>query len=197
MKKEGLEIHKVPPELRRHRQPSVHILADNHLKDWPIGDNQCQLMYFEHLPLSQWVEKLWSRTIIIQARIVVLYLHKFKNFMHGAPLKNRITQICHAIRATVGETWIFICNLLPAEGRLQLDDASRYNRQLFTSTQHVNQELERVFLLDMFAHFVDIQGRTIEPMSNYITTSGSLTLLGAFIFWGCLLQEVGVTGYSL
>ena len=83
--------------MTRRREPSVHILADAHLQNWPIGDTLCRISYFQHLSTSQWIEKLKRKTITIRTRITVLYMQKFRNLIHPTPLKNRLAQVCRAV----------------------------------------------------------------------------------------------------
>ena len=194
----GLQAHRIPRHLSRKCPVSIQLFADHHLKQWPFGDIQCHISYMEHLPLSQWVEKIKRRELIIRAGTIVLYLQKLRNITHPVPLKNQIGQICRSIRAASMETRIFICDTLPENGGPVNDDQLiRYNRSLFLATQHVNRELEKIFFLAMHAHFVDSNGQIIQPVHKYFSPGGYLTYLGCITFRACMAREVGITNYSL
>ena len=113
--------YQLPTWMRRRRGTFVHILADEHLSQWPIGDIQCKISYMPHQSLSQWVEKIRNRVIVIKAQIVVIYFQKFKGAGHLTPLKNQIAQVCRAIRG-VQDCRIFICDTLPAGSGSMLDE---------------------------------------------------------------------------
>ena len=201
IRRDGLWIHRIPPTLQRKRPHSIQLLADHHLKDWPIGDTFVRFTFLEHLPLSQWMEKIRAKTIIVNSRITVLYLQKLRHMMDNSAttLKNRIAQICRSIHAANADTRIFICDTLPPESNSELEKVGilKHNQLLFTATQHVNRELGRVFYLAMHPHFCDITGRVIEPIRKYMRPCGSLTLFGCMVFRNCLTREVGVTNYTM
>ena len=56
IRKHGLR-YKLPKWMHKVRS-SVHVLANHHLGEWPVGDHYCKLAMFQHLPLSQWLYKL-------------------------------------------------------------------------------------------------------------------------------------------
>ena len=94
---EGLK-YTIPKWMHRACPPSVCILVDYHLKEWPFGDTVCRTSYMEHLPLSQWIEKIKKKTIVLNnIRIIVLYLQKDRYAGHFTPMKNRVVQICRTI----------------------------------------------------------------------------------------------------
>ena len=151
--KEGVQDHKqIPTWMKRRRPASVHILADNHLGERPIGDQQCKLTYFQHLPLAQWIDKIRKKLIPLNSNITVLYLQKLRNLQLETLLKNRLAQICRIIRMVAPETRVFICDSLPPRSNslLEHDVIRRYNMQLFKATQHVNREFGMHIFLQVF-----------------------------------------------
>ena len=184
--------YKLPSWLRTRRPPSIHVIADQHLEEWPLGDQYCKLTYCQHLPLSQWLEHLRTQQLTIKAHNVVLYLHKLRHETHLTLLKNRLAQLCRVVRAAAPECRIFLSDMLPTESTLENDQITRHNGQLFIAVQHVNCDLERVFYLSMRIHFNDI-----VPWMDYFKRSGELTRLGCLTFRGCLAREVGITNYTL
>ena len=184
----------LPRWVRRRRPPSVHMIANHHLEEWPIGDIQCKLSYFQHLLLSQWGEKLRSQ-LPLKAHTVVLYLQKLRHMEHVTLLKNRLSQICRAIRAAA-QCHIFVCDTLPSELAIDNQLVQQYKKELFTAVQHINRQLERDFYLSMHVHFWS-NNLPIEPWSKYFKCSGELTAPGCFTFRGCMVCKVGITNYSL
>ena len=111
-------------------------------------------------------------------------------------LKNRLSQLCRAIKAVAGESKIFICDTLPDSSLLENQQIIRYNKDLFLATQHVNRELERIFFLSMHAHFY-LNNEGIQLWGQYFCNSGDLTSIGCLTFRVCMVREVGITRYSL
>ena len=194
---EGMNYSPLPTWMHRVRPASVHILADHHLGNWPIGDRLCKFSYFQHLPLIRWNDKLQYRDILIRAGVVVLYLQKIRHTGHTTFLKERVAQMCKAVRRANPDTRVFICDTLPSTAMLENQQVSKFNRELFVAVQQVNREMENIFYLSMNAHFSDVHGNLIHPADKYFKTSGELTYLGCVIFRACLCREVGITSYTL
>ena len=57
IRKEGVEAHNLPPALKRRKPPSVNLLADHQLQEWPIGEQFCKITFSQHLPLAGLLEK--------------------------------------------------------------------------------------------------------------------------------------------
>ena len=70
---EGMHYH-LPKWLHKAHPPSVHMLADHHLGDCPIGDRYCKIMYCQHLPISQWLCQIRDRTLLLKEHTIILYL---------------------------------------------------------------------------------------------------------------------------
>ena len=195
IRKEGIQ-YPLPSWMHKVRSDSIHILADSHLGEWPVGDRYCKLIFVQHLPLSQWLAKIKQRKIIIRSRAIVLYLQKLKNMGHATVLKNRLAQLCRSLRAAVPDACIYISDILPSDSPLENQSISRFNRELFTATQHVNRELEKIFYVSMNIHFAS-DGQLIHPWSKYFHISGDMMALGCLTYRGCLVRKVGITNYTL
>ena len=188
----------LPKWLRKARAGTIHILADDHLKQWPIGDGKCRISFVEHSPLRSWIDEVKNCSLVLNSNIVVLYLQKLHNVQHETLLRNRIAQICRTIQSVCSDCRIFICDTIPSATNSLLENQQivAYNRILFKATQHVNRQVERVFYLSMNAHFADVYGATIQPVEKYYHAE-ELTQLGCMIFHSCLFREVGITEYTL
>ena len=134
IRKEGVR-HRLPRWQRKQRC-TLHVLADSRFGEWPVGDQFCKLTYFQHLPTSQWMRKLRTREIIIKAHSVILYLQKLRYTEHVTPLRNKISQICRAVRSVNEDARIFLCDLIPSDSPLENEKVVKYNRDLFVATQH-------------------------------------------------------------
>ena len=199
IKTQGIH-YPLPKWMKKRWGASLHILADNHLGEWPFGDSQCRITYMQHQPLISWVTKLQQCSLLIRTHIVVLYLQKLRNMAHtAATLKNRLAQVCRSVRSASLDCRIYVCNTLPSgtNSLMENQQITLYNKSLFEATLHVNRKLEKVYYVSMNVHFMDEGGHTITPLHKYFCESNDLTRLGCLIFWGCLVREVGITSYSL
>ena len=108
-------LHFSAPEWIRNRKtraPSILVLADAQLDNWPARDRICTIT-LRKWPIRRWTQAIKSGEILIQSHTVVLYLEGTKVWNNVPPIKNILQGLCKAIRNHSGEPRIFIANHIP------------------------------------------------------------------------------------
>ena len=79
------------------RGPSLHILADSRIQNWPKCDNICVVDFRPGWSFKQWISALRAEMIRVKCNTVVLYLEKVHEFEEVPLVKNALHTICWII----------------------------------------------------------------------------------------------------
>ena len=180
---------------RRNRGPSVLILADAQLGNWPASDKICQVEYRPQWPVQRWIQAVKTGDIRIKAFTVVLYLEELKKWQDLPPIKNTIQKLCLAIRHFGQEPRIFVANFLPrVSSSPVMVPLVVSNFTLQQSIRSACRAVGRIHEMAMYEHFTSKNGHMLKPTHKYFSMDG-LTQQGCLIFRECLLREAGLKTY--
>ena len=180
------------------RSPSVHLLADSRVENWPSQDNMCVVDYHPGWNYGTWIAALRAETIRIKCNTVVLYLEKSQHYEDVPPIKNALHTICRTIRQHNNSARIFIANYLPtvtsSPVRRTLTEA---NFTLLQAVRSINRAIGKVHYLSLYKHFVSGKsGRVIRPTHKYFREDNiQLSSYGCMVFRECLVREAGLKQY--
>ena len=177
----------------QERRPSLHLLADARISNWPSTDKTCVMEYHPQWKFKHWIAALRAETVRIQANTVVLYLEETLAYEDVPPLKNNLHTMCKTIRQHCRGARIFIANLLPQIqhsllGRPRVES----NFTLLQAIRNVNRALSKTHYLSVYEHFVSNKGKVIRPLHKYFQENDQLTNYGCLILRECLLCEAGL-----
>ena len=195
--RQGSQLFSVPTSYkqRKSRGPSVLILADSQLHNWPARDPRCRLEYRQDWPLKHWAQAIRMGRIQVECHTVILYLESTKCWNDVPPIKNALLSLCKAIRNHSQDPRIFVTNHLPGlSGSPVRIPVVISNYTLQQATRSVCRAMGKVFELSMYEHFMSSAGKVIKPAQKYLGSDG-LTPHGCLIFRECLLREAGLKGY--
>ena len=178
---------------RNRRGPSMQLLADTRISEWPNNDNLC-LVDYHNWTLKQWVSALRAEIVRISCNTVILYLEKTHEYEDVLPLKNALHSICKTIWQHKAGARIFICNILPQVTSSPLRRSMESNFTLLQAVRSVNRALSKVHYLSVYEHFFS-SGRIIRPTHQFFQENGQLTRYGCLIFRECLFREAGLKTY--
>ena len=181
----------------RARGPSLQVLADARLSQWPRNDKICLVEYHQDWKFKQWLVALRAETVRITCNTVILYFEQTQEMgMEEVPrLKNALQAICRTIRQHKKDTRIFVANLLPQIGVSPLRRAIDSKFALLQAVRSVNRAIKKVHFLSVFEHFTSKKGKVIKPTHHYFQENNQLTQYGCLIFHECLMRESGIKGY--
>ena len=184
---------------RRARGPSLLILVDSQLGNWPGNDKICQIQMRKNWPLSRWSQAIKTGDIGIHSNNIFLYLESTRNWLDVPPIKNALHSLCKVIRshANANDPRIYISNHLPRISgsplRVPIHNLNFTQQQAIRS---VGRALGRVFEVSVHEHFVSSRkGRVIKPVHKYFIEDGALSQMGCMVFRECVLRETGLKSY--
>ena len=182
--------------LRGRNRPSVLILSDSRLKNWP-RDSMCQVEYHPEWSLNKWLEALKAEIIRVTCNTVILYFETTCRYTDVPPLKNKLQAICSVIQLNNHSARMFISNLLP---KVSDTPVSRFWVEssfiLLQAVRSVNQVGQRVHNMALFEHFTSSKEcKIIKPTHKYFDLDESLTPLGCLVLQECILRESGLKSY--
>ena len=180
------------------RPPSVHILADSKITEWPTRDNISTVDFKPEWNFRKWISALRAEMVRVDCHTVILYLERIQQYEAVPPLKNNLHTMCKILRQHYQGVRIFVSNLLPrAQGSSPLSrPMAEVNYILLQAVRSVNQALGKVFFLSTFEHFVSSRNcRIIKPTHMYFRQDGELTQLGCITLRECFLREAGLKPY--
>ena len=180
---------------RRPRNPSVLVLADTQLHNWP-KDGLCHVIV-KDWPVKRWAQAIKLGEIWINCSIIVLYLEGTQTWRDVLPLKNALQALCRVIKHHSSDPRIFISNHLPrVSGSPMQPLVTHTNFTLQQATRSICRVLGWVFELSIYEHFVTSKhSRILRPTQVYFEGARGLTRLGCMVFHECLLREVGLKSY--
>ena len=179
---------------RQHRPPSIQILADSRIKQWPAGDKVCVVDFHPNWTLKKWVAGLQAEIVRIQCNIVVLYLERTEEILDVPPLKNMLHSICKVIRQHKAGARIFVSNMLPKVGGSPLRRSAETSFNLLQAIRSTNRALLKVHYLSTFEQFCS-KGKIVKPTHQFFAQDGQLTQYGCLILRDCIMREVGIKSY--
>ena len=181
---EARQFNNTPAHGRR--KPSLQLLVDSRIREWPHKDNVCLVDYYPEWKFKDWIAALCAEMVCITCDTVVLYLEKSEEIQEVPPLKN-------ALQHKPGER-IFISNMLTKVSSSPLRRSVDSGFTLLQAIRSVNRVLHRVHYLSIFEHFFS-KGRIIKPTHQFFREDGHLTTYGCLIFRECILGESGLKPY--
>ena len=179
---------------RQVRKPSLHLLADSRVGNWPASDQICVIEYQPDWEIRHWISAVRAETIRIQSGTVIIYLERILSFSDVPPFKNLLQTLCKAVRAHRKDTRTFISNLLPGHSPL-CRKCIQADFILLQAIRSINCSLGKIFYLSVFEHFTSKSGKVIHPTYKYIQEDQQLTKLGCLVFRECLMREAGLKTY--
>ena len=180
----------------RKRGPSLQLLADARVAEWPVNDNICIVNHHPKWTFKQWIAAIRVEVVHIECETVVIYLEMTQEFDQAPPLKNGLQSLCKAIHSHHREAHIFVANTLPQihhspVKHLRADS----NYVLLQAIRSVNRVLKKIHYLSVYEHFVSKDGRINKPTHKFIKEDSDLTTYGCMIFRECLMHEAGLKKY--
>ena len=191
-----IKKHKQRKQERVVKEPSMHILADARLSNWPHHDRLCVVDYHPGWSLKKWVTSLRAEITRIRCNTVVLYLKKTQEYNEVPWLKNALQMICKVIRQHRRGARIFICNSLPKTACSPVaTPLVEIHFTLLQAVHSVNRALYKVHFLSIYEHFISRKGKLIKPAHVYFQEDQEMTKYGCLVVRECLLREAGLRGY--
>ena len=193
---EGLTFE-LPRWLRKDRPPTVQIISDSFLKNWP-QDNRCHLLTEDTSNIQQITHAVRSQSMRIQLPVTIVLVRAVRQIECLEPLKNAIQSLCRAIRVFSPAGRIFIASTTPSPNAVPVLGlrAHQHNKMLFQAVIGVNKKLTRVFYMALADHIWDGK-EYIQPIRQYFDTEGDLTYHGCVLIRSCMFREAGLAPYSL
>ena len=150
------------------RPPSLHILADSRIAQWPDNDNLCIVDFHPEWGFQNWISALRAETIRVKSNTAVLYLEKCQDYQDVVPIKNSLQTICKTLKQHNRDIRIFIANFLPTATRSPVKTAlAESNFNLLQAVRSVNRVLGKVHFLSVYEHFVSKTGSIIRPTHKF------------------------------
>ena len=179
------------------RSPSLHILADSRIGNWPVNDNICKVDYHPEWSFKKWIAALRAETVRVKCNTVVLYLERVQEFEEVPPLKNVLHTMCKILKQHNRDMHIFVSNLLPRITRSPVGKPLvEINFTLLQAVRSVNRAMGKVHYLSVYEHFVSSKGKIIKPTHIFFWEDNvQLTTYGCMILRECLLHESGLKSY--
>ena len=182
-----------------HRPPSMHILSDARLSNWPSRDNICMMDYHPGWGFQHWISALRAETIWVKCNTVVLYFEKSQDYEDVPPVKNSLHTICKVLHQHNQTVCIFIANILPkasASPVRRVLAETKNNFVLLQAVHSVNRALGKVHYLSIYEHFTSQSGSVIRPVHKYFKQDNvQLSSYGCLIFRECVMREAGIKSY--
>ena len=177
--------------------PSVHILADSRLQNWPVKDKFRTIDYHPGWNFKTWIAVLRAETIRIKTNTVVIYLERCQEYEDVPPIKNSLHTMCKTIRQHQQGAKIFVANFLP---RVTSSPISRPLGEssfiLLQAVRSVNRAMGKINFMSIYEHFISKSGKVIRPTHKYFMQDNvQLTPLGCMVFRECMIHEAGLKGY--
>ena len=187
--------YKLPSWLHKRRLPSLLLLADSQLENWPGRDKICTLEFRKGWTL-RWTQAIKTGEIRINCYTVVLYLEDTRHWNDVPPIKNALHALCKAIKNHAPDPRVFIANHLPrvTSSPVTLPVANS-NFTLQQATRSVGHALGAIHEMSLYEHFISKRGKVLKPTQKYFIQEGMLTPLGCLIFRECVLCEAGIKNY--
>ena len=181
------------------RGPSVHILADSRINNWPTVDNVCAVDFRQDWSFKQWISALRAEIIRVKCHTVILYLEKVQEYDQVPPLKNALQTVCKIIKQHSRDARIFMSNLLPhvSQSPIRRKPLAEVNFTLLQAVQSVNRAMGgKIHFLSVYEHFVSHKGKIIWPTHKFFQEDNvQLSLFGCMILRECFLCEAGLKPY--
>ena len=188
--------YRLPRWLRKPRGPSMQLLADSQVLNWPQNDRICVVHHHEGYRIRNWIAAMRAESVRITCGTVVLYLESVQGFSDVPPLKNCLHILCKALWQHNSGVRIFIANLLPRVSSSPLDrPIAEINYMLLQAVRSTNRALGKIHFLSLYEHFTtQKRSRVLTPTHRYFGEK-QLTRMGCLVLRECLLREAGLKSY--
>ena len=183
---------------RQIRDPSMLILADAMLKNWPKNNRIYQVEIRSQWDIRRWIQAIKTGEIIISVHTILMYLETTRQWSDVPPMKNSIHSLCKAIRnhSSTDDPRMFVATLLPKiTGSPLWTPICNSNFTQQQAVRSVGRAMGKVFELSIHEHFILHNGKVIRPVYRYFAGDGSLSALGCMVFWECALREADMKTY--
>ena len=193
---EGLE-YTLPTWATQKRDPSVLILSDARMEDWPWSDGICLLEFHQNRQIRNWAQSIRDGEINTKCNTVILYLEGLKTWNDVPPMKNVIHGICAALRQKNPGSRIFVSNLVPIIRTSPIGlTVQNLNFLVTQATRSVNRAMGKVHVLSAYEHFFSTgDQQIIQPIHQYFKQNEHLTRLGCITLRDIFLREAGLKPY--
>ena len=185
-------------QARRDRQPSIHLLNDGRLKEWPESDGKVKLTLQPTWVLKDWIKGLQTGDATLEAFNIVVCLDSFRLVPDEIPLKNQIAALCRAIRKVRRDTRIFVCENLPRPyDNSPLGLGARAHNILLkqAAKKIIATKLKRVFPLEMWQHIPQVNEESQAFMFEWFHQDNTLNKQGCAAFRQAMFKELGLVPY--
>lgn len=181
-----------------HGKPSLHLLADARISQWPQSDTVCMVDYHPYWDFPSWVAALHAETVRITCNTVVIYFEKVQVYQDVPPIKNPLQAMCKIIEQHNRSVRIFVANLLPRVTHSPVDrPLSEVNFVLLQAVKSISRAMGgKVHFLSLYEHFTSKRGSVIAPTYRYfLEDNTSLSKYGCMVMRECILREAGLKTY--
>ena len=187
--------YRLPKWLTKKRGPSILVLSDAWIEDWPWNDRLCQVEFHQGWPLDRWIAAIREGLVETRCHTVVIYLEGLKNWNEVPPMKNYLQTLTGALRKKHPGNRLFISNLLPQVHASPVDiTQENFNFILVQAIRSTNRCMGKVLVLSAYEHFIS-RDRIVRPTHEYFKQNDHLTRLGCLILREVFMREAGVKPY--
>ena len=144
--------YKVPSWMTVARPPSMQLVCDAQMEQWPRRDNKVRVMFKRDWNVMKITEAVRTQEIGLRFGITVFHLTRVREIQSLEPLRNRLAALCRAVKVEQPQGRIFFCNLLPnPHARKVMPPRDKdFNRLLEEAVNGINSRLGRVFYINMW-----------------------------------------------
>ena len=186
----------LPSWMRQTRPPALQLFSEEMLKRWPKVDKKCRVRCEEGWPISKWTQEVNMGHVSIIGHSTVLCLPRLKQMESMEPIKNKLGQLCRALRSIDPQGKIYICSNIPGPFGAPVLGARTlaHNQLLEMAVKGINANLFKVFYVDI-ARYFSRDGQT--GIAEFFHNNTELNYLGCLRFRALLFREVGLTAYAM